>query len=164
MVKNKTKINATLFLNGIRTTTEVLFTNNSHSLFHNFQHIILKLNLNSVALAYLNYICERMDSNNEIQIDQVFNEEFILFANHIANKNVKSRTLTDLVKTFEENHLVIKHLGFTKLYIVNPKHFYNGSLTKRTELLTALLGIKYEGRIDKSALLNRPIDYYFTKE
>lgn len=164
MEKNKTKINATLFLNGIRTTTEVYFTNDSHSVYHNFQHIILKLNLNSVALAYLNYICERMDSKNGIQIDTAFNEEFIQFAKHIANKNVKPRTLTDLVKTFDENHLIIKHLGFPKLYIVNPKYFFNGSLTKRRELLTELLGVKYEGRIDKSALLNRPIDDYFTKE
>lgn len=164
MEKNKTKTNATLFLNGIRTTAEVYFTNDSHSVYHNFQHIILKLNLNSVALAYLNYICERMDSNNEIQIDPAFNEEFIQFVNDIAYKNVKPRTLTDLVKTFEENRLIIKYLGFPKLYIVNPKYFFNGSLTKRKKLLTTLLGIKYEGRIDKNALLNRPIDDYFTKE
>jgi hypothetical protein len=164
MEKNYITINASLTHQGKTMNPNISFLENGHTVHHNFQHIILELNLNATGITFLSYICERMDVNNLIQIDGAFKEEYIAFAEKISGKAPKIRTLDDLVKKFIEKHLVIKRLDLSLLYIVNPKYFSRGSKEKRRKMLQGLLSAEYSGKINKEALLDRPIESFFKGE
>ena len=161
MEKNYITINASLTHQGKTVNPNIRFLENGHTVHHNFQHIILELNLNASGITFLSYICERMDVNNLIQLDGAFKTEYIAFAKKISGKGPTSRTLDKIVDRFLEKHLLIKRLDLTFLHIVNPKYFSKGSKTNRKDIIKLLLSSEYDGKINKEALLDRPIESFF---
>ena len=161
MEKNYITINASLTHQGKTVNPNISFLQNGHTVHHNFQHIILELNLNATGITFLSYICESMDVNNLIQLDVAFKTEYIAFSKKISGKGPTSRKLSDIINQFKEKHLIIQRLDWPLLYIVNPKYFSNGSKEKRKKLLLGLLSAEYDGKINKEALLDRPIESFF---
>lgn len=161
MEKNYITINASLTHQGKTVNPNISFLQNGHTVHHNFQHIILELNLNATGITFLSYICERMNADNTILLNGSFKAEYIAFAEKISGKAPKIKTLDNLVKKFVQKHLLIKRLDLSLLYIVNPKYFSNGSKEKRRKLLLGLLSAEYDGKINKEALLDRPIESFF---
>ncbi len=164
MEKNYIKIKASLTHKGRTVNPNISFLEDGHTVHHNFQHIILELNLNATGVSYLSYICESMDANNLIQIDGSFKAGYIAFAKKISGKAPTTKTLDNFIDKFVEKHLLIKRLELPLLYIVNPKYFSKGSKTKRKELLQRLLSTEYDGKIEKEALLNEPFESFFKGE
>lgn len=161
MVKNYITIKASLTHQGKTVNPSISFLEDGHTVHHNFQHIILDLNLNATGISFLSYICERMDANNLIQLDGAFKMEYITFAKKISGKAPSESKLTNLVKQFKEKHLIIERLDLNFLYIVNPKYFSKGTKTARKELLQRLLSNEFDGKINKEALLNEPFESFF---
>lgn len=162
MEKKYITIKASLTHQGKTVNPNISFMVDGHTVHHNFQHIILELKLNATGISFLNYICERMNADdNFILIDGSFKAEYIAFAEQISGKAPSSKKLDNLVKQFKEKHLLIKRLDLPLLYIVNPKYFSKGTKTAREKLLQRLLGTEFEGKINKEALLNEPFQSFF---
>jgi hypothetical protein len=162
MAKNYITIKASLTHQGKTVNPNISFMEDGHTVHHNFQHIILELNLNATGISFLNYICERMNAeDNLILINGSFKAEYIAFAEKLTRKLPSESKLISLIKQFKEKHLLIEHLKFPLLYIVNPKYFSKGSKTMRRELLQLLLSTEYDGKINKEALLNEPFESFF---
>ena len=165
MEKKYITIKASLTDQGKTVNPNISFMEDGHIVHHNFQHIILELNLNATGISFLNYICERMNpDDNLILIDGTFKTEYIAFAEQISGKAPSVKKLTNLVKLFKEKHLLIEHLKHMKLptlYIVNPKYFSKGTKTARVKLLQRLLSTEYDSKINKEALLNQPFQSFF---
>lgn len=164
MEKNYITIKASLTHKGKTVNPNIPFLENGHTVHHNFQHIILGLNLNATGMSFLNFICERMDANNLVQLNGAFNMEYIEFAKKLSGKAPSERKLTSLVKQFKEKHLIIEHFKLPFLFIVNPKYFSKGTKTARKELLQRLLSAEYDDKINKEALLNEPFESFFKGE
>lgn len=164
MEKKYITIKASLTQDGKTVNPNISFMADGHTVHHNFQHIILKLNLNAIGVSFLNYICESMNDDNIITLDGSFKAEYIAFAEEISGKAPNIRTLGNLIDKFVEKHLLIKRLDFSLLYIVNPKYFSKGSKEKRRKMLRKLLSTKYDGKINKEALLNEPFQSFFKEK
>ena len=161
MEKKYITIKASLTKEGKTVNPNISFMEDGHTVHHNFQHIILELNLNATGVSLLNYICERMNEDNIITLDGSFKAEYIAFAEEISGKAPNIRTLGNLIDKFTEKHLLIKRLDLPLLYIVNPKYFSNGSKDKRRKMLQRLLSTEFDGKINKEALLNEPFQSFF---
>ena len=162
MEKKYITIKASLTHQGKIVNPNISFMVDGHTVHHNFQHIILELKLNATGISFLNYICERMNAEeNTILINGSFKGEYIAFSEQISGKAPSVRKLTDLVKLFKEKQLLIERLGLSSLYIVNPKYFSRGSKRAREKLLQRLLSTEYDGKINKEALLNQPFQSFF---
>ena len=140
------------------------FSDSSHIVYHNHQHIIIELNLNAKGIVLLSYICEKMNQDNVILINDDFKRAYIDFIISIAKTSIEIKTVTSFVKKFEKKHLLIKHKDFPFLYTVNPKYFAKVNETKRKKLLQRLLSEEYEGKINKEALLNKPLESFFEEK
>ena len=161
MEKKYITIKASLTHQGKTVNPNISFMEDGHTVHHNFQHIILELNLNATGVSFLNYICENMNDDNIITLDGAFKAEYIAFAEQISGKAPNIRTLGNLIDKFVEKHLLIKRLDLSFLYIVNPKYFSKGSKKAREKLLQCLLSTEFEGKINKEALLNEPFQSFF---
>lgn len=162
MEKKYITIKASLTHQGKIVNPNISFVKDGHTVHHNFQHIILELKLNATGISFLNYICERMNAeDNRILINGSFKGEYIAFAEEISGKAPSSKKLDNLVKQFKEKHLLIKRLDFPLLYIVNPKYFSKGTKTAREKLLQRLLSTEFDGKINKEALLDKPFQSFF---
>lgn len=164
MEKKYISIKASLTHQGKTVNPNIFFMDDGHIVHHNFQHIIIELNLNATGISFLNYICEKMNPDNTILLNGSLMDEYIAFVKEISGKAPSVRKLTDLVKLFKEKHLLIehlKHMKLPKLYIVNPKYFSKGTKIARVKLLQRLLSTEYDGKINKEALLNEPFQSFF---
>jgi hypothetical protein len=164
MEKKYITIKASLTDQGKTVNPNISFMEDGHTVYHNFQHIILELNLNATGISFLNYICERMNDYNIIKLDGSFKAEYIAFAEQISGKAPSAKKLDNLVKQFKKKHLLIKRLDFSLMYIVNPKYLSKGSKRARKKLLQRLLSTEYDGKINKEALLNEPFMSFFIKK
>lgn len=165
MEKKYITIKASLTHQGKTVNPNIGFMEDGHTVHHNFQHIILELNLNATGISFLNYICERMNADdNLILINGSFKTEYIVFAEQISGKAPTTKTLDNFIDKFVEKHLLIERLGMSSLYIVNPKYFSKGSKTARKKLLELLLSPEYDGKINKEALLNEPFQSFFKEK
>jgi hypothetical protein len=142
--------------------TSIAFSEDRHIVFHNFQHIILELNLNAKGIVLLSYICEKMGDENQILINDDFKKQFIEFVKEISGLSIEISTINTLLKKFKLKYLLIERFDYPQLYVVNPKYYSKSSSnTKRKKLIEGLLSIEFEGKINKEALLNRPIESFF---
>lgn len=164
MEKKYITIKASLTCEGKTVNPNINFMDDGHTVHHNFQHIILELNLNATGVSFLNYICERMNADNIITLNGSFKAEYIVFSEGIAGKAPSVKNLSNLIDKFVEKHLLIERLDLSFLYIVNPKYFSKGTKEKRKQLLLKLLSSEYEGKINKEALLNEPLQSFFKRK
>ena len=165
MEKKYITIKASLTHQGITVNPNISFMKDGHTVHHNFQHIILELNLNATGISFLNYICERMNADdNLILIDGSLKAEYIAFSEQISGKAPTTKTLENYINKFVEKHLLIKRMDSTLLYIVNPKYFSKGRKRARVKLLQHLLSNEYDGKINKEALLNEPFQSFFKEK
>ena len=107
--------------------------------FFNSQHKLKKLSPNE--RMYLDYMCEKMNSRNKIQLNKEFRKTFLQFAMSIlsVSKFASERSLLLYEKKLKELYLIFndnKHKGIT---YVNPKHFFKGTDIEREILLKNIL-------------------------
>lgn len=164
MEKKYISIKASLTHQGKTVNPNIFFMDDGHTVHHNFQHIILELNLNATGISFLNYICEKMNPDNTILLNGSLMNEYIAFAEKISGIAPKDKTLRNIVKKLKEKYLLIERLDFPFLFIVNPKYFSKGSKTARKELLQLLLSVEYDGKINKEALLDKPFQSFFKEK
>jgi hypothetical protein len=164
MEKKYISIKASLTHQGKTVNPNIFFMDDGHTVHHNFQHIILELNLNATGISFLNYICEKMNPDNTILLNGSLMDEYIAFAKEISGIAPKDKTLRNIVKKLKEKYLLIERLDFPFLYIVNPKYFSKGTKKAREKLLQLLLSTEYDGKINKEALLDEPFQSFFNEK
>jgi hypothetical protein len=145
--------------NSINTT--IAFSEESHNVFHNFQHIILELKLTAKGIVLLSYICENMNHENVILINDDFKKGYIEFVRKISGQSISIKTVNGFLIKFKSKYLIIERFDYPQLYFVNPKYYSKSSKTQRKDLIEKLLSKEYEGKINKEALLNRPLESFF---
>lgn len=124
--------------------------------FFNAQHKFLKLK--TIERAYFDYICERMNERNRIKLSPSLRREFIAFCNEIMSEKdyCSESTLKKAEDKFKELYLIIP-VTDSPLSIVNPRHVFKESNTKREKVYFSLAKLAAEGKIPIKALLDTPL-------
>jgi len=117
---------------------EVHFVESSVRLYFNAQHKLI--HLKQLQRSYFDFMCEKMNSRNQIKLAPGFREEFISFCERVLGKeSVRSRrTLMEAEGQMKELSLIFKVPEISGLWYVNPKHVFKGTETDRTKLLEHL--------------------------
>lgn len=157
MVKNKIEKKVMLTKENVIFEHSVSFKKDGFISLFNAQHIYIELN--SKQRCFFDFLCEKMDYKNRVNINGDLRDEFICFVKKITSDKVKvsSRSLFDYIDKLIEFKLLVPFKNTTSLYVVNPKYVYKGTQKDRIEILNDLFEnhLKYE--IDIQALLNVPI-------
>jgi hypothetical protein len=121
--------------------------------FNNSLHKMIKLS--GSERAFLDFILERMDTDNTITIDKDFRENYISFIHKITSGTyaIKEQSLKNMVYKFNELDLLFKlKNGF---YLISPKHFTKVSLKLNKEHFLGLQEFLVE-TTENETLLNTP--------
>ncbi len=134
--------------NDVINSENIYLVKRGNKVFHNAQHLLLELN--QYERCFYDYLCEQMDKDNAVYIDQPFKSDFLLHYSKVRKKK-KSLTIEKLTAYTSK----LKKLGLLLentsrgYYIVNPKYAYNGSEKGRVELIKELV---YERLKNKKSL------------
>lgn len=137
-------------------SAEVHFVEKSVRLYFNAQHKLI--HLKQLQRVYFDFMCEKMNSRNEIKLAPSFREEFISFCERVLGKeSVRSpRTLIEAEGQMKELNLIFKVPEMSGLWYVNPKHVFKGTETARTKLLEHLGAQSSVYPYIRAAILNVP--------
>jgi hypothetical protein len=136
---------------------EVSFVDEVFCLVFNSQHIFLTIN--NFERSFFIFLCEKMNTENEILIDGELIEEYREFLKKVTSgkKIVTIRTINNYLKVLVNSKLMIKSKKFKMLYIVNPKYAHKCSKSDRKKLLYKLINNPEKYDIDINALLDSSI-------
>jgi hypothetical protein len=117
------------------TAKDVYFVSEGCKWFFNAQHKLHKLSPNE--RMYLDYMCEKMNSRNKIQLNKEFRNTFIKFAMNIlsVSKFISERSLLLYENKLKELYLIFNDNKYKGITYVNPKHFFKGTDIERERLL-----------------------------
>jgi len=154
------KTTATLFKidEGFLLGHQAAYVNEGCTYFFNAQHKYAQLK--GYERAYFDYICEHMNARNQIKLRPDLRGEFLAFYEKVTNvKSIRSkRSLQQAEVKFKELHLVFLDPVDKKLYYVNPKHVYKGTLTERSKLLNRLATLTFSNPNVFKAIADVPFD------
>jgi hypothetical protein len=139
-------------------SAEIYFETNGYFHFFNAQHLYFKLS--NYERAYFDYMCEKMDFSNRVNLNAEFRKKFEDHINRItsSNKAPSERTLQRYEVKLLFLKLLISNKKMAAAVFVNPKYVMNGTLSERKKLLEKLADMALEGDIDLSTIIDRPID------
>lgn len=154
---NKIVKKALLIKNNVLTEYEVEFKREGFVSLFNAQHIYLELN--SKQRCFFDFLCEKMNDQNEVLIDTDLRSEFIVFLEKITSgkMTLTQRALINYINIFVELRLIILYNNASFLYVVNPKYVYKGSEINRKKVLDDLIKNHMKYNIDIQALLDIPL-------
>jgi hypothetical protein len=137
-------------------SAEVHFVENSVRLYFNAQHKLI--HLKQLQRSYFDFMCEKMNSRNQIKLAPSFREEFISFCERVLGKeSVRSpRTLIEAEDQMKKLNLIFKVPEMSGLWYVNPKHVFKGTETARTKLIERLGVQSSVHPYIRAAILNVP--------
>jgi hypothetical protein len=138
------------------TGIEVNYVNDGCVYFFNAQHKLLMLN--TLERGYFDFMCEKMNARNLVEVDPEFRERYLEFCNKILGPKVSrtQRSFVNFENKLKELGLIFQNPNITRLQYVNPKHVFKGSLWEREKLLKKLLKIAIDS--DNNDMLKQLID------
>lgn len=155
-IRNKKGVDVMKIEGNMLFSAEVPFVEDSVRLYFNAQHKLLLLS--PLQRCYFDFMCEKMNSSNQIKLAPRFREDFISFCERVLGENsVRSqRTLYDAESQMKKLYLIFKVPEINGLWYVNPKHVFKGTETDRKKLLECL-GVQSTVHPDiRVAILNVP--------
>lgn len=154
---NKITKEALLIKNNVLTGYKIEFKREGFVSLFNAQHIYLKLN--SEQRCFFDFLCEKMNDQNEVLIDTFLRSEFIVFLEKITSGKISltPRTIINYIKILVELRLIILYDNAKFLYVVNPKYVYKGSEINRKTILDDLIKNHMKYNIDIQSLLDIPL-------
>jgi hypothetical protein len=101
-----------------------------------------------------------MNASNQIKLRPDLRGKFLAFYEKVTNvKSIRSkRSLQQAEVKFKELHLVFLDPVHKKLYYVNPKHVFKGTLTERSKLLNRLAKLTLRDPNVFKAIADVPFD------
>lgn len=125
--------------------------------FFNAQH--LHLQLSPIERCYFEFMCERMDYQNRLNLKPIFREDFILhFKNLTKQKPPSDRMLSGCEKKLKGLNLILKIKGQGSLHFANPKYVSKGTQTLRKKSLQLLADYALVGKVDIAAIIDRSLE------
>jgi len=135
---------------------EVSYVNEGCTHFFNAQHLYLELS--PVERCYFDFLCEKMDPLNRIDIIPKRRNDFVSHFKKFTNeKPPDSRKITSIEKKLRELNLLLKVKGQGSLHFVNPKYVTKGSQTQRKNSILKIAYHAMNGEIDLTSILDRPL-------
>ena len=110
--------------------------------YHNCLYLLAGLNSSTRDL--MDYLCEKMDQNNNVHSNETVREDFIQFISRITGQKVEysHATVKKAFKILSDKGLLIpKGRGS---YVVNPEFFYRKDEKERLEAVRLILEFKDE--------------------
>jgi hypothetical protein len=141
----------------VRKTGKMQFVSDSVQYFFNAQHLMQKLDKST--RAFYDYLCEKMNSENNVTINTALKSTFVTHYTSLTSgrKVIALSSLTTYVSKLNTLGLIISmgnpRSGF---YCVNPKYVYKGSKANRARLLTKLINIRGTAGLSLHGLINTP--------
>lgn len=124
--------------------------------FFNAQHLYLKLT--TIERCYFDYICERMDYYNRIDISPVLRSSFFDHFQKLTDERPPSiKSLTDCEKKLRELKLLLKIKNNGKLHFVNPKYVTKGKEAHRKKALILIAEYSLNGEAEINSIIDRPL-------
>jgi len=152
----KTTISVYKTKDTLLTGIEVNYVNDGCVFFFNAQHKLLMLN--TLERGYFDFMCEKMNARNLVELNSEFREKYLDFCNKILGPKVSrtQRSFVNFENKLKELGLIFQNPENKRLQYVNPKHVFKGSLWEREALLRKLLKIAVD--TDNKELLKQLID------
>lgn len=112
--------------------------------FNNGLHKTAKLPTSARNL--LDYIVQRMNTENEIENSFLFRQDFLKIMSHSCGVKYAEDTINKGFQVLKQNDLLISFDNKRAVYIVNPLYFFIGSDYKRKKLLQKMLNATPNGK------------------
>jgi hypothetical protein len=145
--------------NDVINSKNISLVKRGNKVFHNAQHLLLELN--QYERCFYDYLCEQMDKDNSVYIDQPFKSDFLLHYSKVRKKK-KSLTIEKLTAFTSK----LKKLGLLlennsrSYYTVNPKYAHNGSEKDRVKLMQELIYERLKTKRTPEHLIDIPVDKF----
>jgi len=139
-----------------RTKRKVGFVNGGCRHYFNAQHKFLQLSKGE--RAFYDFLCERMDDNNIIAIDNGLRVAFGDFINRVTStkNSFEPSSAAKYIGKLVKVGLLLKTTRNT-LYIVNPKHSFSGTEKRRLQVLKDLIEHRLQQKLPIDALIDVPL-------
>lgn len=136
IMRKKTKVQIVNIVDSFIVPHEVKYVEKGCTYYFNAQHKLFQLT--NVERAYYDFLCEKMDAKNLVQLNPETRSEFIAFCEKILRvKEIRtSRSLQNTENKLKELYLLFKSPTNKKLHYINPKHAFKGTSTERIKLLS----------------------------
>ncbi len=152
------KVKISRMINNQLVTDEISLVSEGCFYYFNAQHLFVKLSPKE--RSYFDFMCEKMDYDQRILLDNKFRKRFIRHISNITSSN--DAPSMDTLRTNEKHMVDLKLVISVKnqgaLHYVNPKYVCNGSPSKRKKVIQKLAELALKGTIDLSTILDRPVD------
>lgn len=136
--------------------TEVRYVDEGCTHFFNAQHLYLELS--PVERCYFDFLCERMDPFNRIDIIPTRRIDFVSHFKKLTDqKPPDSRKIPRIEKKLRDLNLLLKVKGQGSLHFVNPKYVTKGNQTQRKKSLQKIAEHAMNGEMELTAILDRPL-------
>lgn len=157
-MRKKTEVTIYKVDTGTLVANKVAFVNDGCTYFFNAQHKFIQLK--TLERVYFDFICEKMNSRNKIELNPVFRKQFLSFCKEVFNKEgVRTeRSLLNTELKLINLALIFKDPINKKLNYVNPKYVFKGTLTERGKLLNSLARLSISHEYIAKVLLNVEFD------
>ena len=125
--------------------------------FFNAQHLYLKIS--NIERSYFDFMCEKMDYNNRIELNPKLRKDYIDHFNKLTSskKAPSGRTLQRYETALKELNLIINPKKSGALVYVNPKYAFKGKLSDRLNLMNRLAKLAINDERILAAIIDRPI-------
>jgi len=136
---------------------EVKYVNEGCTHFFNTQHLYLQLS--PLERCYFEFLCERMDPFNRIDIVPTHRKEFVSHFKKLTDqKPPDSRSITSIEKKLRDLKLLLKVKGQGSLHFVNPKYVFKGNQTKRKKAILKIADHAMMDEIEIASIIDRPLN------
>ncbi len=128
--------------------------------FFNAQHLYLQIS--NIERSYFDFICEKMEYNNRIELNPKLREAYIDHFNNLKSSFQKApslRTLQRYETTLKELKMIISPNKSGAFVYVNPKYAFKGTLSNRLNLMKRLAKMAFDLNDTRilAAIIDKPI-------
>jgi hypothetical protein len=169
-MRKKTKVKVVSVVDSFLVAHEVFFVEKGCTHYFNAQHKLFKLS--NLERVYYDFLCEKMNARNLVQLCPKTRQDFIDFCEHVLKieKIRTSRSLQNAENKLQKLYLLFQSPTNKNLHYINPKYAFKGTNTERKKLLAriadsatlkdevkrAILDIELESIKPDKALLSLP--------
>lgn len=125
--------------------------------YFNAQQIFLTLN--PIDRSFFDYLCEKSDAKNRVNVDNNFKADYVKFITRITGgkKKVKEENLGKVIGKLKKQGLIFyvnsKKNGY---FCVNPKYVFKGPENSRKKLLMDIVSFRVSNKLPVNMLIDIP--------
>ena len=140
-----------------RKSGKINFVTSGVLYYFNSQHLMYELSKD--ARAFYDFLCERMDDENNVTISHTLKMSFVEHFSRLTSnrKNIAEGSLPSYVSKLNNLGLIIaKGKKGSAFYCVNPKYAFKGTKKNRVDLIRKLINTRGTRGLSLYGLLDTP--------